>query len=139
LSAGRALLGGAVVAILVVPLLAAGCGGGSETERRKEEIQVENALREAHLKALLKVKLAERRRREEHPGQTLAPAKYSDVLAERYEVDREVCSALPPSELAANLEIDEDSSPEEIARAYAKTYTGKFREPAYEGCLAGIE
>ena len=91
------------------------------------------------LKALLKVKLAERKRREEHPGQTLAPPKYSGVLAERYEVDREVCSALPPSELAANLEIDEDSSPEEIAKAYAKTYTGRFREPAYEGCLAGIE
>ena len=64
MSAGRALLGGAVVAILVVPLLLAGCGGGSETERRKEEIQVENALREAHLKALLKVKLAERKRRD---------------------------------------------------------------------------
>lgn len=141
MSAPRVLVGGGLVAVLVVALLlAAGCGsGGSETERRKEEIQVENAVREAHLKALLRVKLAERRRREEHPGQTLAPPRFTGVLAERYEVDREVCSALPPNELAANLEIDEGSSPEEIARAYAKTYTGKFREPAYEGCLAGIE
>jgi hypothetical protein len=140
LKRGRALLGGGLVAVLIAALLVAGCGSGeSETERRKEEIQVENALRESHLKALLKVKLAERKRREEHPGETLAPAKYSGVLAERYEVDREVCSALPPSELAANLEIDEGSSPEEIAREYAKAYTGRFHEPAYEGCLAGME
>jgi len=139
LSPGRALIGAVLVAVLVVPLLLAGCGGDSETERLKEEIQVENAVREAHLKALLKVKLAERKRREEHPGETLAPPRYTGVLAERYEVDRELCSALPPNELAANLEIDEGSSPEEIARAYAKTYTGRFREPAYEGCLAGIE
>jgi len=128
-----------VVAGLVAVLMLAGCGGESETERRKEEIRVENAIRESHLKALLKVKLAERKRREEHPGQTLAPAKYSGALAERYEVDREVCSALPPSELAANLEIDEGPSPEEIAKAYAKAYTGRFHQPAYEGCLAGIE
>ena len=139
MSPGRALIGAVLVAVLVVPLLLAGCGGDSETERRKEEIQVENAVREAHLKALLKVKLAERKRREEHPGETLAPPRYTGVLAERYEVDRELCSALPPNELAANLGIDEGSSPEEIARAYAKTYTGRFREPAYEGCLAGME
>ncbi|HEX3243352.1 MAG TPA: hypothetical protein VHQ97_09750 [Solirubrobacterales bacterium] len=139
MSPGRALIGAVLVAVLVVPLLLAGCGGDSETERLKEEIQVENAVREAHLKALLKVKLAERKRREEHPGETLAPPRYTGVLAERYEVDRELCSALPPNELAANLEIDEGSSPEEIARAYAKTYTKRFREPAYEGCLAGME
>jgi hypothetical protein len=139
LNARRAPLAAAVVAALLIPLLVAGCGGDSETERRKEEIEVENAVREANLKALLKVKVAERKRRAEHPGETLAPPKYTGVLAERYEVDREVCSALPPSQLAANLEIDEGSSPEEIASAYAKTYSGRFREPAHDGCLAGLE
>ena len=137
---GRALIRGGLVAGLVAALLLAACGGGeSETERRKDEIEVENAVRQAQLKNLLKVKLAERRRREEHPGQTLAPAKYSGALAERYEVDREVCKALSPSEIASKLGIDEDSDPETIAHAYAKSFLGEFRQPAYEGCLAGLE
>jgi hypothetical protein len=139
LIAGRVLIRAVVASALVAALLLAGCGGQSETERRKSEIEVEDAVREAHLKALLKVKLAERRRREEHPGQTLAPAKYSGALAERYEVDREVCSALSPSEVAASLEIDEGADPEAIAQAYAKSFSGRFHQPAYEGCLAGLE
>jgi len=135
----RALIHGGVVAGLVAALMLAGCGGESETERRKGEIEVERAVRQSHLKDLLRVKLAERKRREEHPGQTFAPAKYGGVLAERYEADREICSALPPAELAAGLELDEGASPEEIARAYAKSYPARFRQPAYEGCLAGME
>jgi hypothetical protein len=139
LIAGSAPIRGAAAAVLVVGLLLTGCGGKSATERHQGEVQVENAAREAHLKALMKVKLAESERREEHPGETLAPAKYTGVLAQRYEVDREVCSALQPSELAANLKIDEGSSSEEIAKAYAKSYPGRYRQPSYEGCLAGLE
>ena len=104
-----------------------------------DEAAVEDSVREAQLKSLLKVKLAERKRREEHPGQTLAPARYSGALAARYEADRETCSAFAPSELAANLEIDEGSDPETIAREYAKSYPGKYEEPSFEGCLAGLE
>lgn len=138
---GRAPLHLVVAAALVGALLSGGCGGGgqSEADRHQSEAKVESAVREAQLKALLKVKLAERHRREEHPGQTLAPARYSGVLAARYEADREVCSALSPSELAANLDIDEDSNPEAIARAYSKSFPGQYRQPAYEGCLAGLE
>ncbi|HEY1356212.1 MAG TPA: hypothetical protein VGF09_07840 [Solirubrobacterales bacterium] len=137
--AGRALIACAPAAVLLAALLLAGCGGESDTEQHREEVQVQSAVREAHLKALMKVKLAERKRREEHPGETLAPAKYSGTLAQRYEIDREICSALPASEMAASLKIDEGSDPEEIAKAYAKQYPGRYREPAYEGCLAGLE
>src|SRR5262249_44626905 len=133
------LIRGSIVAGLLAALLLPGCGGESETERRKDEIEVQSAVREAHLKNLLRVKLAEQKRREEHPGQTLAPAKFSAALAERYEADREVCKARSPSEIANNLGIDEGSDPEAIAQAYAKSFPGKFRQPAYEGCLAGLE
>lgn len=138
--AGRAPARAGVVAVLLGALLLGGCGGGGDdTEHHQAEAQVETAVRQARIKALLKVKIAERLRRQEHPGQTLAPAKYSGVLATRYESDREICSALPPSELAAGLGIDEDSDPEAIAAAYAKPFTGEYRQPAYEGCLAGLE
>jgi hypothetical protein len=141
LSARRpAIAGGAIVA-LIGALLLAGCGGGGESdaERHQAETQVERATREARLKALLKVKLAEHQRREENPGQTLAPEGYSDAQAERYEVDREVCSALSPSELAASFGIDEGSDAEAIAEAYSKSFEGEYRQPSYEGCLAGLE
>ena len=91
------------------------------------------------MKAMLKVKIAERKRLAEHPGQVLAPARFTGVLASRYESDREVCKALPPEELAAELGLDQDSDPEAIAEAYAKPFTGRYHEPAYEGCLAGLE
>jgi hypothetical protein len=141
LRAGRALARTGVVAALVGALLLVGCGGGgsSDTDRRQAEAKVESAVRETRMKAMLKVKIAERQRRAEHPGQVLAPARYTGVLAARYESDREVCKALPPEELADELGLDEDSDSEAIAEAYAKPFTGKYREPAYEGCLAGLE
>lgn len=138
--AGRAALLVGVVAVVAGALPWDGCGGGeSDAEHHQAEAKVESAVRQAQLKALLKVKLAERRRREEHPGQTLAPARYSGVLAARYEADREICTAFSPSELAANLEIDEGSDPEAIAEAYSKQFPGNYRRPSYEGCLAGLE
>lgn len=140
MSAGRALVPAVAVAALFGALLFGGCGGGqSDTEQKQDEAKVENAVREAQLKSLLKVKLAERKRREEHPGQTLAPARYSGALAARYEADREICSAFSPSELAANLNLDEGSDPDAIAEDYSKSYSGRYRQPAYEGCLAGLE
>jgi hypothetical protein len=141
LRAARALARTGAVAALVGALLLAGCGegGSSDTDRQQAEEQVESAVREARMKAMLKVKIAERKRLAEHPGQVLAPAKYTGVLASRYESDREVCKALPPEELAAELGLDEGSDPEAIAEAYAKPFTGKYREPAFEGCLAGLE
>jgi hypothetical protein len=138
-SVPAAITGGAVAA-LIGALLLAGCGDGeSDAEHSQGEAQLERAMREARLRALLKVKFAERERREKHPGQTLAPAKYSGALAERYEIDREVCSSLSPSELAVSLEIDEDSDPEAIAEAYSKSFEDEYRQPSYEGCLAGLE
>ena len=138
--ARRALARTGVVAALVGALLLGGCGGGgSDTDRKEAEAKVESAVREARMKAMLKVKIAERKRLAEHPGQVLAPAKYTGVLASRYESDREVCKALPPEELAAELGLDEGSDPEAIAEAYAKPFTGRYHQPAYEGCLAGLE
>ena len=138
--ARRAPIATVVLAALGGALLLGGCGDDqSDAEQTQAEAKVESAAREAQLKSLLKVKLAERRRRQEHPGQTLAPARYSDALAARYEADREICSAFSPSELAASLNIDEDSDPEAIARAYSKSYPGKYEEPSFEGCLAGFE
>lgn len=140
MKAGRAAITGGAVAALIGALLLAGCGGDEgDAERHQAEARVDRAVREARLRALLKVKLAERQRRQEHPGQTLAPAKYSGALAERYEVDREVCSALSSSELATSLDIDEDSDPEAIAEAYSKSFEGEYRRPSFEGCLAGLE
>ncbi len=137
--AGRAALICGLSAALGAAVLA-GCGGGeSEAERQKSEAQVESAVREARVRALLKVKAAEDRRREEHPNEVLAPARFTGAEATRYETDREICSAIPPPEAAKNLGIDEDSSPEAIAAAYAKQFHGRFREPAYDGCLAGFE
>jgi hypothetical protein len=139
LRAGRAALICGLAVALGVALLA-GCGGGqSEAERQKSEAQVESAVREARVRALLKIKQAEDRRREEHPNEVLAPAKFTGARATRYETDREICSAIPAPEAAKNLGLDEDSSPEAIAQAYAKQFNGGFQEPAYEGCLAGLE
>ncbi len=75
-------------------LLIAGCGGGdgNDTDGDQAEAQVETAVRQARVKQLLKVKVAEQRRREEHPGQVLAPSHFSGELASRYESDREVCN-----------------------------------------------
>jgi hypothetical protein len=140
LKAGHTAVSGGVVAMVIGALLLAGCGDDeSDAERHQAEAQLEDAAREARLKALLKVKLAERQRREEHPGQTLAPARYTGARAERYEVDREVCKALSPSELASDLGLDEGSDPEAIAEAYAKSFRGALHQPSYEGCLAGVE
>ena len=140
MNAGRAAIRGEALAALIAAILLAGCGGGeSDAERHQAEAKLENAVHEARLKALLKVKAAEAQRRKEHPGQTLAPARYTGALAERYEFDREICSALSPSELAATLEIDGSSDLDAIAQAYAKSFQGRFHQPAYEGCLAGLE
>jgi hypothetical protein len=140
LTDAAASIRGVALAAVIGTLILAGCGGGeSDAERQQSEARLERAVAMARMNALMKVKIAERRRREEHPGQTLAPARFSGVLAERYEVDRELCSALSPSELAAGLGVDEGSDPEAIAEAYAKSFTGRFHEPAYEGCLGGIE
>jgi len=134
------LIAAAALAALVGALLLAGCGGGEgDAEQHATEAKVEEAVQKARLKALLKVRLAEQKRREVHPGQAFAPARFSGAEADRYETDRELCSALSPSELAASFEIDEDSDPEAIAEAYAESFTGRFHEPAYEGCLAGLE
>jgi hypothetical protein len=130
----------AVVAAAIGALLLAGCGDDeSDAERRQTETRLEDAVQQARLKALLRVKQAERRRREEHPGQTLAPPKFTGVRAERYEFDREVCTAVEPSELARELGLDEDSDPEAIAEAYAKSFPGELHQPSLEGCLAGLE
>jgi hypothetical protein len=140
LSAARASIRGGALVALIGALLLAGCGGGeSDAERQRSEAQVESAVREAHIRALLKVRAAEDRRREEHPDEVLAPARFTGELATRYEADREICSAIPAPEAANNLGIDEGSDPEAIAEAYAKQFTGRFHEPAYEGCLAGLE
>ena len=85
------------------------------------------------------MKLAEDRRRKEHPDQGLAPPRYSGPLAARYEVDREICSSFSSSEIAAKLGIDEGSNPEAVAEAYSKSFPGEYRQPSFEGCLAGLE
>jgi hypothetical protein len=138
--AGRAAFLRGLAAAAIGAILLTGCGGGeSEAEQKKNEAQVESAVREARVKSLLKVKAAEDRRREEHPNQVLAPAKFRGVLATRYETDREICSAIPAPEAAESLGLDGGADPEEIADAYGKQFSGRFREAASEGCLAGFE
>jgi hypothetical protein len=138
--AGRAAFLRGLAAAAIGAILLTGCGGGeSEAEQKKNEAQVESAVREARVKSLLKVKAAEDRRREEHPNEVLAPARFKGALATRYETDREICSAIPAAEAAANLGLDEDADPEEIAEAYGKQFPGRFRGAASKGCLAGLE
>lgn len=129
-----------VLAVILGALLLVGCGDDdqSDAERRQDEAQVEGGIQKARLDALLEVKREEMERRKAHPNQVLAPDRYRGALAERYETDREICSAISPSELADNFDLDSDD-PETVAEAYSESFPGKYRRAAAEGCLAGFE
>ena len=121
------------------PLLLAGCGGESETERRKGEIEVENAVREAHLKALLRVKLAERKRREEHPGQTLAPPSTAACSPSATKSIGKCARRCRRMNWRRTSKSTKARAPKRSPGPTRRSYPGRFREPAYEGCLAGME
>jgi hypothetical protein len=127
-----------VAAICV--LLLAGCGDEqSDQEARRAALQLEAEERKARIEALIKAKAEEVRRAKAGEPVPGAPEKFNEAEAGRYETDRLICSVLSTSEMTDDLELDSDSDPETIARAYSKRWPEEYRQASYEGCLAGIE
>jgi hypothetical protein len=121
-------------------LLLAGCGDEqSDQEVRRAAIRVEAEERKARFEALIKAKAEEVRRAKAGRPVPQAPEKFDEAEAGRYESDRLICSVLSSEEMTEDLEIDGDSDPEEIARAYSESWPKQYRQASYEGCLAGIE
>jgi hypothetical protein len=121
-------------------LLLAGCGDEENTsDLQRAALQAEDEERRARFEALLEAKAEEVRRAKAGKPVSRAPEKFDETEAGRYEADRLICSVLSPAEMAEDLELDGDSDPETIARAYSRDWPEEYRQASYEGCLAGIE